>query len=72
MLHMNSRSRQNGLEFIFLYVNSIFCPTCGLVLTYILLQTEHIDNPKGYAEGDDARRYHPQLRGPVDVCAYFL
>lgn len=28
--------------------------------------TEHIDNPKGYAEGDDARRYYEHLRGPVD------
>lgn len=30
-------------------------------------QIEHIDNPKGYGEGEDARRYHPKLRGPVDV-----
>ncbi|KAJ5109788.1 hypothetical protein N7532_002433 [Penicillium argentinense] len=28
--------------------------------------TEHIDNPQGYAEGDDARRYDRRLRGPVD------
>lgn len=28
--------------------------------------TEHIDNPKGYAEGEDARRYDPRLRGPID------
>ena len=27
---------------------------------------EHIDNPLGYAEGDDARKYDPRLRGPVD------
>ncbi|OAA62667.1 nima-interacting protein [Niveomyces insectorum RCEF 264] len=27
---------------------------------------DHIDNPKGYAEGLDARRYDPRLRGPVD------
>ncbi|KAH7313927.1 heterokaryon incompatibility protein Het-C-domain-containing protein [Stachybotrys elegans] len=27
---------------------------------------EHIDNPKGYAAGDDARRYWHGLRGPVD------
>ena len=33
---------------------------------YHHLQTEHIDNPKGYADGEDARKYHPQLRGPVD------
>ncbi|KAI6129492.1 heterokaryon incompatibility protein Het-C-domain-containing protein [Pisolithus croceorrhizus] len=30
------------------------------------LPTEHIDNPKGYGDGEDARRYHPGLRGPVD------
>ncbi|RHZ43825.1 uncharacterized protein CDV56_102284 [Aspergillus thermomutatus] len=28
--------------------------------------TEHIDNPLGYAEGEDARRYDRRLRGPVD------
>lgn len=27
---------------------------------------EHIDNPKGYAAGDDARHYWHGLRGPVD------
>ncbi|KAG5458600.1 MAG: heterokaryon incompatibility protein HET-C [Olpidium bornovanus] len=27
---------------------------------------EHIDNPKGYADGQDARQHHPGLRGPVD------
>lgn len=26
---------------------------------------EHIDNPKGYADGKDARQIHPALRGPV-------
>jgi hypothetical protein len=30
------------------------------------LPTEHIDNPKGYGDGEDARQYHPGLRGPVD------
>ncbi|WRT66987.1 uncharacterized protein IL334_003953 [Kwoniella shivajii] len=30
------------------------------------LPTEHIDNPKGYAEGEDARQYDNRLRGPVD------
>ncbi|RXW13961.1 hypothetical protein EST38_g11892 [Candolleomyces aberdarensis] len=30
------------------------------------LPVEHIDNPKGYGEGDDPRKYHPGLRGPVD------
>ncbi|KAJ5605079.1 Heterokaryon incompatibility Het-C [Penicillium lagena] len=28
--------------------------------------TEHIDNPFGYAEGEDARCYDCRLRGPVD------
>ncbi|KIK67402.1 hypothetical protein GYMLUDRAFT_37517 [Collybiopsis luxurians FD-317 M1] len=32
----------------------------------VYLPTEHIDNPKGYGEGEDARRYDPRLRGPVD------
>ncbi|PTB37503.1 hypothetical protein M441DRAFT_199847 [Trichoderma asperellum CBS 433.97] len=27
---------------------------------------DHIDNPKGYAEGEDARDYDPRLRGPID------
>ena len=26
---------------------------------------EHIDNPKGYADNQDARQYDPRLRGPV-------
>ncbi|RSH91209.1 hypothetical protein EHS25_009508 [Saitozyma podzolica] len=30
------------------------------------LPTEHIDNPKGYADGQDARQFDPRLRGPVD------
>ena len=28
-------------------------------------QIEHIDNPKGYP--DNAKSFHPKLRGPVDV-----
>ncbi|KAJ5757058.1 uncharacterized protein N7511_007240 [Penicillium nucicola] len=28
--------------------------------------TEHIDNPLGYAEGEDARSYDHRLRGPID------
>lgn len=27
---------------------------------------EHIDNPLGYADGADARKFDPRLRGPVD------
>ncbi|KAJ8076424.1 hypothetical protein PM082_000847 [Marasmius tenuissimus] len=30
------------------------------------LPTEHIDNPKGYGDGQDPRKYDPRLRGPVD------
>ncbi len=26
---------------------------------------EHIDNPKGYADNEDARKYDPRLRGPI-------
>jgi hypothetical protein len=39
-----------------------------------LPQTEHIDNPKGYGEGEDARKYDPRLRGvsPTNfICAVF-
>ncbi|KAL1749184.1 heterokaryon incompatibility protein Het-C-domain-containing protein [Schizophyllum fasciatum] len=33
----------------------------------VYLPTEHIDNPKGYAEAEgDARQIHPKLRPPVD------
>ncbi|ORX39730.1 putative heterokaryon incompatibility protein HET-C [Kockovaella imperatae] len=31
------------------------------------LPTEHIDNPKGYAEGEDARQYDRRLRPPVEA-----
>lgn len=27
---------------------------------------EHIDNPLGYADGEDARKHDPRLRGPVE------
>ena len=30
------------------------------------LPTEHIDNPKGYGEGKDPRKFDPRLRGPID------
>lgn len=30
------------------------------------LPTEHIDNPKGYGEGEDPRKYDPRMRPPVD------
>lgn len=39
------------------------------VRTDVYCKTEHIDNPKGYGAGEDPRKYHPKLRGPVEVCA---
>lgn len=35
-----------------------------------LLQTEHIDNPKGYGENEDARKYDNRLRG-VSAANFF-
>lgn len=32
----------------------------------VYLPTEHIDNPKGYGEGQDPRKFDARLRGPVD------
>ncbi|KAI9463015.1 heterokaryon incompatibility protein HET-C [Russula earlei] len=32
----------------------------------VYLPVEHIDNPKGYGNGEDARHYDRRLRGPVD------
>ncbi|KAK1218701.1 hypothetical protein PQX77_018600 [Marasmius sp. AFHP31] len=32
----------------------------------VYLPVEHIDNPKGYGGEEDARKYHPKLRPPVD------
>ncbi|KAF9458963.1 heterokaryon incompatibility protein Het-C-domain-containing protein [Collybia nuda] len=32
----------------------------------VYLPTEHIDNPKGYGDGEDPRAYDNRLRGPVD------
>ncbi|CDR99817.1 hypothetical protein [Sporisorium scitamineum] len=31
----------------------------------VYLPEEHLDNPKGYADGKDARKYDPRLREPV-------
>ena len=31
---------------------------------------EHIDNPRGYADGLDARKFDPRLRGPVEPVEY--
>jgi Heterokaryon incompatibility protein Het-C len=36
--------------------------------SFLIIQAEHIDNPKGYGAGEDVRRFDPRLRGPVDVC----
>ncbi|KAF8649338.1 hypothetical protein AX16_005873 [Volvariella volvacea WC 439] len=46
------------------YATNEFQVTAERLGTY--LPVEHIDNPKGYGDGEDARKYHPQLRGPVD------
>ncbi|PWN43773.1 Het-C-domain-containing protein [Ceraceosorus guamensis] len=32
----------------------------------VYLPVEHIDNPKGYNENQDARQHDPRLRGPID------
>lgn len=39
----------------------------GISPTIHIIQTEHIDNPKGYGDGEDARKYDSRLRGPVNV-----
>ncbi|KAG6843354.1 hypothetical protein H0H87_005519 [Tephrocybe sp. NHM501043] len=41
-------------------------PKCYLNSEINPMQVEHIDNPKGYGEGEDPRKYHPALRPPVD------
>ncbi|KIL59439.1 hypothetical protein M378DRAFT_26963 [Amanita muscaria Koide BX008] len=46
------------------YVTAEFEVTAERLGVY--LPVEHIDNPKGYGEGEDPRKYHPKLRGPVD------
>ncbi|WOO81062.1 uncharacterized protein LOC62_03G004590 [Vanrija pseudolonga] len=46
------------------YVTNEFEATKERVGCY--LPVEHIDNPKGYADGEDARQYDPRLRGPID------
>lgn len=32
----------------------------------VYLPAEHIDNPRGYGDGENPQRYDPRLRGPVD------
>jgi len=39
----------------------------GISPTIHTIQVEHIDNPKGYGDGEDARQYDSRLRGPVNV-----
>ncbi|TXT13760.1 hypothetical protein VHUM_01127 [Vanrija humicola] len=46
------------------YVTNEFEATKERVGCY--LPVEHIDNPKGYADGEDARQYDPRLRGPIN------
>lgn len=63
MLLMNSKLQRSVLVSTSQYATICLIRASDLNL----LQTEHIDNPKGYGEGEDARKYHPKLRGPVDV-----
>ncbi|KAL1759591.1 heterokaryon incompatibility protein Het-C-domain-containing protein [Schizophyllum commune] len=46
------------------YATNEFEVTAERLGTY--LPTEHIDNPKGYGGNEDPRKYHPNLRPPVD------
>lgn len=46
------------------YVSDEFEITEGRLGCY--LPVEHIDNPKGYGEGQDPRQFYPGLRPPVD------
>ncbi|KAG8910285.1 hypothetical protein FRC01_006412 [Tulasnella sp. 417] len=50
------------------YATGAFEVTAERLGTY--LPVEHIDNPKGYGEGEDPRKYHPKLRGPVHPQEY--
>lgn len=51
-------------NFVISYVTEEFEVTEERLGAY--LPVEHIDNPKGYADGEDARQYDRRLRGPVD------
>lgn len=46
------------------YATGEFAVTKERLSVYAL--TVHIDNPKGYGEGEDPRKYDPRLRPPVD------
>ncbi|KAG8896898.1 hypothetical protein FRB99_008583, partial [Tulasnella sp. 403] len=50
------------------YATGPFEVTAERLGTY--LPVEHIDNPKGYGEGEDPRKYHPKLRPPVHPQEY--
>lgn len=52
--------------FSLLHLSFSLILTCIHSQTNTKTKTEHIDNPKGYGEGEDARKYHPKLRPPVD------
>ena len=57
---LNLRLRKNALDAIFRFVSTTHAVD---LRPLILLQTEHIDNPKGYGEGDDPKKYDKRLRG---------
>lgn len=65
MPHTNSKSHLTGLASTCPYVNHTVCIFINPLIIPVV-KTEHIDNPKGYGEGEDPRKYHPALRGPVD------
>lgn len=64
MLPMNLKSQKSALVSTSRYVVESSSHRARVLNWF---QTEHIDNPKGYGDGEDARKYHPKLRGPVDV-----
>jgi hypothetical protein len=67
MRQTNLKSQRSGWVFIFLYASSKRCQRHVMhSVSSRKTQTEHIDNPKGYGEGEDPRKYHPKLRPPVD------
>lgn len=57
---VNSRSHRSAWDAISRFVFTTPPQSC---IRSVLLQTEHIDNPKGYGEGEDPRKYDKRLRG---------
>lgn len=68
-LRKNLKSRERDSVYTFRCVFQV--PACYLTNGLIMAQVEHIDNPKGYGEGNDPREVDPGLRpvGTVVVLA---